>query len=119
MLDIPPSTLRRDVKLFAYHLSETAARQRSRRYTDRDITVLAQARELMTAGRSPHETDAILGLIEKSEPAPGTALALVPSISAALTKMMETAQDLRMDVDELEKRVADLERPLWRRLLGL
>ena len=40
MLEIPPSTLRRYVKDYPEHLSETATKKRGRRYTELDIATL-------------------------------------------------------------------------------
>jgi len=139
MLSIPPSTLRRYVKQFADHLSEEATKKRGRRFTERDVAVLARARELIQQGRSPEEVTALLQVVgdegEKTEDA-ASALDLVPSISRALTEAVDTALALRSEVGDLSEKVEEVARsqgatddellrirkwmnqPWWRRLFG-
>lgn len=139
MLEIPPSTLRRYVKDFAAHLSETATKKRGRRFNERDVAVIARAREMLQQGRVPEEVDKILAVVgEEQEPEATTdsALALVPSISQALTEALDTARSLRMEVVDLGDQVDDvagrqvasdrrleqleawMREPWWRRLFG-
>lgn len=111
MLEIPPSTLRRYVKDFAAHLLETAIKKRGRRFNERDVTVIARAREMLQQGRDPKEVDKLLAVVgEEQEPeaTPDSALALVPSISHALTEALDTARSLRMEVVELGDQVDDV-----------
>jgi len=97
MLEIPPSTLRRYVKDFPKHLSKTATKKRGRRFTELDIATLARARELLQQGRKPKETNKLLAIVGQEDPdaQPDSALALVPSISQALSEVQEQAQALR------------------------
>jgi len=137
MLDIPPSTLRRYVKDFPTHLSETATKKRGRRFNERDVTVIARARELLQLGRDPKEVNELLAVVgEDQEATTVSALALVPSISQALTEALDTARSLRMEVVELgdqvdvvaerqaatDRRLEQLEmwirEPWWRRLFA-
>ncbi len=139
MTDIPASTLRRYVKQFADQLSEIARKKRGRRFTERDIAVLARARELIQQGRSPEEAASVLrvvGMEEGEEEESPSALALVPSISKALTEAVDTARALRSEVGDLADQVEDVAKaqgatddelrklrewmaqPWWRRLFG-
>ena len=107
MLDVPSSTLRRYVKQFAAHLSETATKKRGRRFTERDVATLARARELLQQGRKPPEVNELLPVLGKEDPEaqPDAALALVPSISAALTEALDLAHSLRAEVGDLAGQV--------------
>ena len=131
MLDVPSSTLRRYVKQFAAHLSETATKKRGRRFTEQDIATLARARELLQQGRKPEETNELLAVVGEDDPEaqPDAALALVPSISAALTEALDAARGLPAEVEDLSEkqggtaaRVDGLEtwlrEPWYRRLFG-
>lgn len=82
MLEIPPSTLRRYVKHFAERLSDEATKKRGRRFTERDVSILARARELIQQGRSPDKVASLLQVVGEEEEKPEdntSALALVPS----------------------------------------
>ena len=107
MLDVPSSTLRRYVKQFAAHLSETSTKKRGRRFTERDVATLARARGLLQQGRKPPEVNELLPVLGKEDPEaqPDAALALVPSISAALTEALDMAQSLRAEVGDLAGQV--------------
>lgn len=131
MLDVPSSTLRRYVKQFAAHLSETATKKRGRRFTEQDIATLARARELLQQGRKPEETNELLAVVGEDDPEaqPDAALMLVPSISAALTEALDAARGLRAEVDDLSEKQGDtaarvnglqawLREPWYRRLFG-
>jgi len=139
MLSIPPSTLRRYVKQFVEHLSKDATKKRGRRFTERDVAVLARARELIQQGRSPEEVTSLLQVVGDEEEKPedsASALDLVPSISRALTEAVDTARALRTDVEDLAGDVAEIAKaqgasedelralrewmrqPWWRRLFG-
>jgi len=109
MLDVPPSTLRRYVKQFVKHLSESATKKRGRRFTEQDIATLARARELLQQGRKPKEANELLAVVGEDDPEaqPGAALALVPSISAALTEALDAARGLRTEVDDLSEKQGD------------
>jgi len=117
MLEIPPSTLRRYVKDFPKHLSETATKKRGRRFTEHDIATLARARELLQQGRKPKETNKLLAIVgqEDGQAEPDSALALVPSISHALSEVQEQAQALRSILEN----VADNQNAANRRLEAL
>ena len=113
MLSIPPSTLRRYVKQFSDHLSEQATKKRGRRFTERDVAVLARARELIQQGRGPDEVTALLQVVGDEEERPednASALALVPSISRALTEAVDAARALRVEVGDLSDQVKDVAR---------
>jgi len=101
MLDIPPSTLRRYVNDFGDHLSAAATKPRGRRFNEVDITTLQKARELLRQGQPVAEANKLLGVIGDPEQTPTDALALVPSISAALTEAVDIARGLRLEVDNL------------------
>ena len=104
MLNIPPSTLRRYANHFSSHLSEHARRERGRRYDEQDISILARARELLNEGHSPDKTNELLALVAAEQPSPESTLALIPSISQALSEALDTARALRIEVSELNER---------------
>ena len=107
MLATPPSTLRRYVKIYGKHLSESATKKRGRRFTERDVATLARARSLLQQGRTPKETNDLLAVVGEDAPEvePDAALMLVPSISAALTEALDATQSLRADVSTLAEQV--------------
>lgn len=105
MLKIPPSTLRRYVAEFAEHLSQSATQQRSRRFTEQDIALLGRARELLNSGNSPQKTNSLLA-VNTEQPTPESTLALIPSLSQALTEALDTSRALRAQVNELQERQA-------------
>ena len=106
MPSIPPSTLRRYVNQFVEHLSKDATKKRSRRFTERDVAVLARARELIQQGRSPEEVTSLLQVVgeegEKPEDS-ASSLDLVPSMSRALTEAVDTARALRTELGDLSR----------------
>jgi len=117
MLEIPPSTLRRYVKDYPEHLSKTATKKRGR--------------EMLQQGREPEEVGALLAVVsqEDGQADPDSALALVPSISQALSEVQEQSQALRSILEavadrqsEAGRRVEILEawisEPWYRRLLA-
>jgi len=110
MLEVPPSTLRRYVKQFEKHLSESATKTRGRRFTERDVATLAQARELLQQGRKPKETNELLGVVgeDDSEAQVDSALMLVPSIAEALAGALDVAQSLRSEVGTLAEQVEEI-----------
>ena len=113
MLKIPTSTLRRYANQYANHLSEHATKQRSRRYTEQDITIIARAREMLREGKSPEQVNELLSVVSDGEqPSPDQTLALIPSISQALTEALDTARLLRTQVDAHDNRLSDAERKL-------
>jgi DNA-binding transcriptional MerR regulator len=111
MLQVPLSTLRRYASQYSKHLSEHT-KQRKRRYTEQDITILARARELLSNGHSPGEVNNLLSVISTEEQAPESTIALIPSISEALTEALDTARTLRAEVDNHEQRISDYEHKL-------
>lgn len=112
MLKIPTSTLRRYAQQYADHLSEHATKQRNRRYTEQDIATLARARELLREGKAPKQVNELLSVVSDAEPSPEQTLALIPSISQALTEALDTARALRVQVDAHEQLVSEHERKL-------
>lgn len=123
MTNTPPSTLRRYVLQFNAQLSEEATRKRGRRFSERDVAVIAQVRELLLQGRSPEEVEDLLQLVGGEEdPKPEDALALVPSIGRALTEALNMTRSLRSEVAEYGSRLDRIEKwargPWWRRVLG-
>lgn len=104
MLQIPQSTLRRYANQFASQLSESANKARGRLYTEADIALLAQARELLNNGKSLKEAAQLLTIVSE-EQTPNSVLALIPSISQALTEALDTARSLRTQVSELSSRL--------------
>lgn len=105
MLEIPASTLRRYAQHFKAQLSENATKQRGRRYTEQDIALLAQARELINSGKTPEQAAQLLAVIGEEQPPPSTALAMIPSISQALSEALDTSRALRSQVNELSERL--------------
>lgn len=112
MLKIPSSTLRRYANQYSSHLSEHATKQHRRRYTEQDIAILARARELLNEGKSPDQVNNLLSVVSDAEQSPDKTLALIPSISQALTEALDTARALRVQVDTHEQRMSDAERKL-------
>jgi len=110
MLEVPPSTLRRYVKNFETHLSESATKKRGRRFSERDVATLARARELLQQGRKPKETNELLAVVgeDDSEAQVDSALMLVPSISEALAGALDVAQTLRSEVGTLAEQVEEI-----------
>lgn len=104
MLKIPSSTLRRYANQFKMHLSEHARRERGRRYTEQDIAILSRARELLNEGHSPDKANELLSLVAEEQPSPDNTLALIPSISQALSEALDTARALRIEVSELHQK---------------
>lgn len=100
------------------------------------MAVLARSRELIQQGRSPDEVTALLQVVEDEPTSNESALALVPSISKALTEAVDTARALRVEVGDLSNQVEEVARsqgatddelrslsewlnqPWWRRLFG-
>ena len=118
MLKIPSATLRRYAQQFASHLSEHT-KQHHRRYTEHDIAILARARELFTEGKPPDEISSLLAVMSAEQPSPDKTLALIPSISQALSEALDTARLLRTQVSEMsehqtqqDNRMSDTERKL-------
>ena len=103
MLRIPGSTLRRYANQFGEHLSDHATQQRVRRYTEQDIAILSKARELLNEGKTPEQVNELLRVIGTEQPSPDTTLALIPSISEALSEALDTARALRTQVGELSE----------------
>ena len=110
MLDIPASTLRRYAKQFSEHLSESANKSRGREYSESDIATLGRARELLRS-HSPEDTNNLLSVMA-DEPEPDDTLAIVPSISKALTELTDAARSLRAEVDTLSERQAQTDEQL-------
>ena len=108
MLKIPSSSLRRYANQFAEHLSESARRERGREYTEQDIALLARARELLRSN-SPDDTNKLLAVMEDQPLEPDDTLALIPSISEALTTLTDAARSLRVEVDTLSERQTNSE----------
>jgi DNA-binding transcriptional MerR regulator len=131
MLEIPPSTLRRYVKEYADHLTDLATKKRGRRFTELDIATLARVRTLLQQGRNPEEVNELMGVvgIEEGDASADSALALVPTISHALSELEDAAQGIRLDLEDLsnnqtesERRLAEIEtwmsRPWYKRLFA-
>jgi len=66
-LGIPQSTLRRYTKILDAYLSPESQRQRGRRYTEKDVALLARARELFGQGHTVEEVArALLSVAEQA-----------------------------------------------------
>ena len=102
MLNIPASTLRRYAKQFSEHLSESANKSRGREYSESDIATLGRARELLRS-HSPEDTNNLLSVMADEPPEPDSSLALIPSISEALTELTDAARSLRAEVDTIKE----------------
>jgi DNA-binding transcriptional MerR regulator len=113
MLDIPASTLWSYVKQFGEHLSAGANRKRGKRYTEGDIDTLRRIRELFAQGRNPEEVAELIKqmvISSDNELASDSALALVPSISKALTETLAVSQALRSEVGDFSDQVEEVAR---------
>ena len=120
MLDISAPTLRRYVATFGEYLSDDARRQRSRYFSDADISVIAQIRNLTAQGLKIKEIPAHLGEIVK-EDRPLTALEL-PGLQRQIETIFESFQDQQKDINTLRQELEQLKRDRSRswldRLLG-
>lgn len=121
LLDIPGSSLRRLVAQFADHLSEDAKRQRGRLFTDADVAVLAQVRELTLKGYKVSEIPAMLGEVVQDESPPEelppvTALAVMRRLVDVSQSHDSQLNQMRDELAALRAEVEELRRPWWKKL---
>ncbi len=101
LLEIPPSTLRRYVKLFGErHLSPAARKRRGRRFTDADVTTLAQIRALIGEGIPLHEVSVHLETTGEPERPAEAADLTVPAIVERLDEVLVELEKLRQELDD-------------------
>ena len=75
---------------------------------------------MLKEGKSPKQVNDLLSVVSDGEqPSPDQTLALIPSISAALTEALDTARSLRAEVDAIhittqahDERMGEAERKL-------
>ena len=124
MLHVPPSTLRRYVARYGFALTEGAHAARSRRFTEGDVVILQRVRELLSAGKSPAEVDALLSVVDVAvvDVATASVLDLLPGIGQELATTRALAHSLQHELQDVAARLAALEawlsRPWWRRLFS-
>jgi DNA-binding transcriptional MerR regulator len=122
MLDIPGSTLRRYVATFPDYLTPGAKRQRGRRFTDRDIAILARVRDLAGRGVQLADIPAQLGdVLEEEEPTQNQTVALaLPGVVKSLAEIQRLFQDQQTELNELRQAQAELleyiKLPWWERI---
>ena len=144
LLDVPSSTLRRYVSHFGDYLSEDARRKRSRRFTEQDIQVIAQIRDLTGQGIRlediPQRLDQTVDVDQPREEM--TALALpgvlkqLEGIAELFTQQQQEINQLRdqlsstagrEDIEQLQQQIQELHdqldrernKPWYKRILGV
>lgn len=130
-LKIASSTLRLWAVKFGPALSDHANPSRTetgrpgrRSFTNQDLRILAYAKELLRDGLGFDRALAVLQTepLPEPEPAPSQETALaIPEFLDGMANLAHLAIDQRERLDELERRLAELEKsrpPWWRRLFG-
>lgn len=111
MLELPSSTLRRYVARYGAALSDGARASRSRRFTDGDVVILRRIRELLSAGKTPAEVDAMLSSVDVAvvmDEAPATVLDLLPGIGQELASQRQIARALQLELAQATDRLEDV-----------
>jgi DNA-binding transcriptional MerR regulator len=118
LINIPPSSLRRYVNLYAPFLSP-AARKRPRLYNQADLTTIARVKELLSQGILIKDVPQILGseqgkTIDQDQPQ-SKALAL-PGLISQIKEMQASFDSQATQLDQLQKRLTWLETPFYKRI---
>ncbi|GAH11654.1 unnamed protein product [marine sediment metagenome] len=113
LLDAAPSTVRRYAVLFSPFLS-SGARQRRRSYNHADLATLTRVRELLSDGTLIKDIPPQLEKVIDENPN-GKALAL-PGLLAQFQTMQETFNTQAAQLVQLQKRLAWLETPFYKRI---
>lgn len=128
LLNIPESTLRRLANQFSEHLSPQTGRKR--RYTERDISILSQAREMLERGLTVklarEELLKVVELLEpeplapESEPDTSPVMRQLSVMSNQYSQLLRELEEARAEREQDRERLARLEeflsRPWWVRL---
>ena len=117
---IPGSILRRYVKVFPDYLSNSARRKRGREFSERDVLVLVQIRDLFKDGISQDDVIAKIGEIAETIPeqisaneeTPPTALMVLNRIAERQVSQQEQIDDLR---NQLIQMAEEAKKPFWKR----
>lgn len=126
-LGIPSSTLRRYVARFGSYLSENANRRRGRRYTDNDIHILGEIRDLTEQGKRFDEIEPLLTKVKvtkktKEEFTLKTISKRFDSMGETLIDQQRDINAMRGEIDHLkrmyEKMEQDRKKPRWKKWLG-
>jgi len=118
LLNMPSSSLRRYVNLYAPFLSP-AARKRPRTYNQADLTTIARVKELLSQGILVKDVSSILeseqGKILDQDQPETTALTL-PGLVLQLSEMQEMLDNQAAQLDRLQARLDWLETPFFKRI---
>jgi len=118
LINIPPSSLRRYVVLYADYLSP-AARKRPRSYNQADLTTIARVKELLSQGILVKDVPSVLeseqGQILDQDQNESTALTL-PGLILQLQDMQAAFDNQAAQLDQLQNRITWLELPFYRRI---
>ena len=114
LLSTPPSTLRRYAVLFADFLS-SGARKRRRSYIQSDLDTLAQIKNLLTEGVLIADVPSKLEKVIDQDQPESKALAL-PGLILQISEMQSTFDTQASQIAQLQKRLAWLELPIWKRI---
>lgn len=113
-LDISPATLRRWAAQFADYLSpQEPGKKRS--YTASDLDVLRRIRDLSMQGV---RLDAIPERLQLVPDASGAELIKLSDYTQLLMTLREQNEQVNARVDALEKALAELRQPLWRKIIN-
>jgi DNA-binding transcriptional MerR regulator len=111
-LDISPATLRRWAAAFADYLSpQVPGKKRS--YTATDLDTLRRIRDLSEQGV---RLDAIAERLQLVPDAPGAELIRLSDYTQTLIALREQNEQLSARVDALEKTLAMMQLPWWKRI---
>lgn len=127
MFGIPASTLRRYVAVFGDHLSDNARRLRNRTFTEADIEVIINIRDMASRGISlekitPQLAGAVKDVKRAPDESPPSAMVLVSrvadqvdSISTQLERQAAAMASMQARLDALE---AERNLPWYKRIFG-
>lgn len=124
MLSIPPSTLRRYVATFGEYLTPEARKKRGRNFTEEDINVIAQIRDLASQGIplesiGPQIAQTFEHIPDSQEIPSTTALALFNSLSDQMSGISQELDQILEEQQRLKDRIEQLEeeaRPWYKRI---
>lgn len=101
---ISATTLRRYVNKFGHHLSHTARRGRGRRFTESDLYLISQIKQMYTEGRTDSEIDASLATVDFDEARSSELAKLAPAwIAEPLTEALETSRSVKSQVEKQQE----------------
>lgn len=119
---IPSSTLRRYVVEFGDHLSQSAKKQRGREFSDRDISILIEIRNLAQDGLTLDKIgEQLTATVEhepegETEPPAQTALVLInhigqqlKSVSGQLSQIQTDQTEQRSEIETLKEQVSEID----------